>query len=86
MTYLFRNLPKNLQNVWKNAIDKSIFAKMLTKSYRSLSSISCYCNVMERIIVEGLIKFINDDDIISSDHHGFSAWSVNSNKPVKSGL
>ena len=62
---------------WKDAIITPLFKKGASSNvsnYRPISLTSVFCKLMEKYIVEELVKYLLTNDLISKQQHGFFIW------------
>ena len=65
----------NLPEIWKKGIITALFkkgAKNLASNYRPISLTSIICKLLERIIVDCIIKHLTDNNIYDKRQHGFT--------------
>ena len=66
----------SLPQIWKKGIITALFKKgerNLASNYRPISLTSIICRVLERIIVEHIIKHLTENNIYDKKQHGFTA-------------
>ena len=76
LAVLFRSLVdlKSLPDEWKHAIITPIFKKGSPSdksNYRPIALTCCCCKILESIIVDNLLQFLADHNLITRHQHGF---------------